>query len=78
VSPQSGPVPIIVGCAETPEHEICKARPELMGVLNFELPNIQSWTFAGGLTAEGTISGFVSSAQGGVPVTFRRTSDGAG
>jgi len=78
MSPQSGPVPIIVGCAETPEHEICKARPELMGVLNFELPNIQSWTFAGGLTAEGTISGFVSSAQGGVPVTFRRTSDGAG
>jgi hypothetical protein len=49
-----------------------------MGVLNFELPNIQSWTVAGGLTAEGTITGFVSSAQGGLPVTFTRTSGDTG
>ena len=72
VNPQSGPIPIIVGCDATPEHEICQARPELMGVLNFELPNIQPWTFAGGLTPEGTLTGFVSSAQGGLPVTFRK------
>lgn len=41
--------------------------------LNFELPNTQPWTFAGELAADGTsIAGVVSSAQGGVPVTFRK------
>lgn len=41
-------------------------------VLRFELPNWQPWDFAGVLTEAGTISGAVTSAQGGVPVTFRR------
>jgi hypothetical protein len=40
--------------------------------LRFELPNWQPWSFAGELTAEGTIVGVLSSEQGGVPVTFRR------
>lgn len=41
--------------------------------LNFELPNTQPWTFAGELAADGaSIAGVVSSAQGGVPVTFRK------
>jgi hypothetical protein len=44
------------------------------GVLRFELPNWQPWGFAGVLTEAGTITGAVNSAQGGVPVTFRRTS----
>ena len=43
-------------------------------VLRFELPNWQPWSFAGALTDAGTIDGAVSSAQGGLPVTFRRTS----
>jgi hypothetical protein len=41
--------------------------------MTFELPNIQAWNFAGEVSAEGTITGIVSSAQGGLPVTFRRT-----
>jgi hypothetical protein len=40
--------------------------------LRFELPNWQPWSFAGELTAEGTLVGVLSSEQGGVPVTFRR------
>ncbi len=41
--------------------------------VNFELPNTQPWTFAGELSADGTtIAGVVSSAQGGVPLTFRK------
>lgn len=40
--------------------------------LRFELPNWQPWSFAGELTAEGTIVGVLSSEQGGVPVTFER------
>jgi hypothetical protein len=40
--------------------------------LRFELPNWQPWSFAGELTAEGTIEGVLSSEQGGVPVTFER------
>jgi hypothetical protein len=41
--------------------------------MNFELPNTQPWTFAGELSADGSaITGVLSSAQGGVPVTFRR------
>ena len=44
-------------------------------VLRFELPNWQPWAFAGELTEEGTIVGVLSSEQGGVPVTFRRSND---
>lgn len=44
------------------------------GVLRFELPNWQPWGFAGVLTETGTIVGAVNSAQGGLPVTFTRTS----
>jgi hypothetical protein len=41
--------------------------------LNFELPNTQPWNFAGQLSDDGTtITGSLSSAQGGVPVTFRK------
>jgi len=41
--------------------------------LNFEFPNTQPWTFAGELSADGTaISGTVNSAQGGMPITFRK------
>ena len=43
--------------------------------IRFQLPNIQPWDVAGELTDEGTIEGFVFSIQGGLPVTFRRTSD---
>ena len=43
-------------------------------VLRFELPNWQPWAFAGELTKESTIEGVLSSEQGGVPVTFRRSS----
>jgi hypothetical protein len=45
-------------------------------VIRFELPNIQPWTVGGDLTADGAIVGFVSSIQGGAPVTFRRVSPG--
>src|SRR5262245_34676598 len=39
--------------------------------LDFELPNTQPWTFSGELAADGrAITGVLSSAQGGVPVTF--------
>ena len=41
--------------------------------LNFEFPNTQPWTFAGELSADGTsITGTVNSAQGGMPITFRK------
>ena len=41
--------------------------------MNFELPNTQPWTFAGTLSDDGTtITGTLNSAQGGVPVTFRK------
>jgi hypothetical protein len=41
--------------------------------MNFELPNTQPWTFAGELSADGSsITGRLSSAQGSVPVTFRK------
>ena len=43
-------------------------------VLEFELPNWQPWLFRGALTEAGTIVGALSSSQGGLPVTFRRTS----
>jgi hypothetical protein len=42
-------------------------------VLNFEFPNTQSWNFAGELSADGTtITGVTSSAQGGVPLSFKK------
>ncbi len=44
--------------------------------VKFTLPNIDPWSFAGELAADGTLVGVVSSAQGGLPVTFRRTSRG--
>jgi hypothetical protein len=41
--------------------------------LTFEFPNTQPWTFAGELSADGTaITGTVNSAQGGMPITFRK------
>ena len=41
--------------------------------MNFELPNTQPWTFSGELSADGSsITGRLSSAQGSVPVTFRK------
>ena len=41
--------------------------------MNFELPNTQPWTFAGELAADGNaIVGTLNSAQGGLPVTFRK------
>ena len=42
------------------------------GVLKFELPNWQPWSFAGELTDDGALVGVVGSEQGGVPVTFTR------
>jgi len=44
------------------------------GVLRFELPNWQPWGFTGVLTDGDTIGGAINSAQGGLPVTFRRVS----
>jgi len=41
-------------------------------VLSFTLPNIDPWRFQGELKEDGTITGVVASAQGGLPVTFRR------
>ena len=41
--------------------------------MRFALPNTQPWNFAGELSANGeAITGVLSSAQGGVPVTFRK------
>jgi hypothetical protein len=41
--------------------------------LNFELPNTQPWTFTGDLSADGSsLTGSLNSAQGGMPVTFRK------
>jgi hypothetical protein len=41
--------------------------------MDFEFPNTQPWTFAGELSSDGTsLSGTVNSAQGGMPITFRR------
>ena len=40
----------------------------------FELPNWQPWSFAGELSSDGVaLVGVLSSEQGGVPVTFRRS-----
>ncbi len=41
--------------------------------LDFELPNTQPWTFSGQLSEDGkSIVGVLSSAQGGLPVTFKK------
>jgi hypothetical protein len=40
----------------------------------FTLPNVDPWRFGGELQDDGSLVGVVSSAQGGLPVTFRRTS----
>jgi hypothetical protein len=45
-------------------------------VVRFTLPNIEPWTFTGQLKDDGTIAGTVNSAQGGLPVTFRRAAVG--
>jgi hypothetical protein len=45
--------------------------------VNFELPNVDPWRFSGEVMADGTIVGIVASAQGGLPVTFRRASASA-
>jgi hypothetical protein len=39
----------------------------------FTLPNVDPWTFTGQLTADGDLVGVVGSAQGAMPVTFKRT-----
>jgi hypothetical protein len=42
-------------------------------VMTFEFPNTQPWTFSGELSADGTtLTGTVNSAQGGMPITFRK------
>jgi hypothetical protein len=41
--------------------------------ITFEFPNTQPWNFAGELLADGrAINGVTASAQGGIPVTFRK------
>jgi len=41
--------------------------------MNWTFPNTQEWTFAGALSDDGTaIAGNTNSAQGGIPLTFRR------
>jgi hypothetical protein len=45
--------------------------------LNFELPNAQPWTFAGELSADGSLVGTLNSAQGGAPVTFKKEGSGS-
>ncbi len=51
-------------------------------MMRFQLPNIQPWRFTGKVADDGTIVGVLTSAQGGLPVTFHRvsneTSDSAG
>jgi hypothetical protein len=37
----------------------------------FTLPNVDPWRFSGEM-GDGTITGVIASAQGGVPVTFRK------
>jgi hypothetical protein len=41
------------------------------GTVFFTLPNVDPWRFSGAL-GDGTITGVVASAQGGVPVTFQK------
>jgi hypothetical protein len=39
----------------------------------FTLPNVDPWSFTGQLAADGNLTGVVGSAQGAMPVTFKRT-----
>ena len=42
-------------------------------LMDFEFPNTQPWTFAGELSSDGaSLIGTVNSAQGGMPITFRK------
>jgi hypothetical protein len=50
--------------------------PTYENVVRFTLPNVEPWTFTGQLMDDGTVVGTVNSAQGGLPVTFRRTASG--
>jgi hypothetical protein len=60
--PAPGPAPVL-----TPMFRAADRR------LDFELPNTQPWTFSGVLAENGSeIVGVVSSAQGGLPITFRK------
>ena len=43
-------------------------------VMRFQFPNIQPWNFAGKINTDGTITGYITSIQGGMPVTFKRVS----
>ena len=62
------------GAGGAPEAPAEPAGPLAVGPeLRFELPNTQPWTFGGKLSADGqTITGVLNSAQGGVPVTFKK------
>jgi hypothetical protein len=41
--------------------------------MSFEFPNTQPWTFTGELAADGSaLTGTTNSAQGGMPITFRK------
>jgi hypothetical protein len=42
--------------------------------VKFTFPNVDPWSFTGKLTPEGDLAGVVASAQGAMPVTFKRTS----
>jgi hypothetical protein len=41
--------------------------------VTFTLPNVDPWSFTGQLAADGNLTGVVASAQGAMPVTFKRT-----
>jgi hypothetical protein len=43
--------------------------------ISFTLPNVDPWSVSVELTEEGTLNGVVYSIQGGMPVTFTRTSN---
>jgi hypothetical protein len=43
--------------------------------ISWQFPNVDPWSFRGTITEDGEITGTTSSAQGGVPLTFRRVSD---
>ncbi len=43
-------------------------------VMSFTFPNVDPWRFQGEITADGTLSGVVSSSQGGLPITFKPVS----
>ncbi|HEX5420788.1 MAG TPA: hypothetical protein VFY39_12375 [Gammaproteobacteria bacterium] len=47
-------------------------------VMTFTFPNINPWRFAGKINDDGTITGIVSSAQGGLPLTFKHVAGNDG